>query len=318
MGSFNTTCFASGQTISDGNDCYLFAIERSADYRPTKVNRDGETALATASHSSTCYANAFWNPASYLFKAKYADYGQFEVEDCIEIQEFFTYIEKHGYNSESGENSSHDVPFSINKFKEFTDFDEKWEYFWEAAIRCNRVFVNGSNDNAPAQISFAVISTQAVEYLIKQTESFERYDDESNVRKDRIDPMLAKMQKRLDFSLSRGNVDFAAFGVADVISDETKAREVIMPFSESRYHECASLAEEFVKTRTLSAESKEQIVDLLNTRYLFAGFENLNIKIQPMIYNGQDYDNSVGKAYAKFVRSVSAQITKQQKIRYEE
>ncbi len=230
----------------------------------------------------------------------------------------FTYIEKHGYNSESGENSSHDVPFSIDKFKEFTDFDEKWEYFWEAANRCNRVFVNGSNDNAPAQISFAVISTQAVEYLIKQTESFERYDDESNVRKDRIDPMLAKMQKRLDFSLSRGNVDFAAFGVADVISDETKAREVIMPFSESRYHKCASLAEEFVETRTLSAESKEQIVDLLNTRYLFAGFENLNIKIQPMVYNGQDYDNSVGKAYAKFVRSVSAQVTKKQKERYEE
>ena len=44
-----------------------------------------------------------------------------------------------------------------------------------------------------------------------------------------------------------------------------------------------------------------------------SGLDSLNLKISPIVYATQDYDNSIGRDYAKFIRTVSSKVSKQQK-----
>jgi hypothetical protein len=320
MGSFNTTCFASGQTISDGNDCYIFAIRRNSGYRPIEVNRDGKTLEAISSHNSTCYTDAFWEPTSPLIKAKYADYGQFELENSDRVLELFDYISKEAYNTGLGPNSSHDVRFDLSTFDAFDslkDFEAKWEYMWEAAVRESRLFLKCHRGGA-SQLSFAVISEEAVDYLIDAVEKYKRYDDLPNDRRSTVMRAIDAMTARKKWCIDEGHESHILYGCADTLRNAIKPSNIYLPFSHNEWEDCNHYTEQFMETGTLDEENILELIEYLDTKYLISGFENLNIKIQPMVYSGQDYDNSIGKAYAKFVRSVSAQITKKQKARYEE
>lgn len=49
----------------------------------------------------------------------------------------------------------------------------------------------------------------------------------------------------------------------------------------------------------------------IDHRYIHVGLYWFNIKLSPMVYASQDYDNTTGKSFAKMVRSVGAQINKE-------
>ncbi len=46
------------------------------------------------------------------------------------------------------------------------------------------------------------------------------------------------------------------------------------------------------------------------------GLDLFNIRLSPMVYAGQDYDNSEGKSFAKMIKSVSSSINKEIKAQY--
>ena len=191
------------------------------------------------------------------------------------------------------------------------------------------MFLTPYQDNSPRQFTFAVISEQAYNYLLNSVEKSKRWDDSSMSRDVTIEGFAAALEKRMtDFdSPDKHEGKYAKGGegydsmrrmiASDTISSAIEGRSnVRMPFylKEGSY----DYAAELIKDGKLSEYSHKKLKESMGFGYIMEGLNELNIKISPMVYSGQDYDNSIGKAYAKMIKTVSAQITKQQKARYEE
>jgi hypothetical protein len=55
----------------------------------------------------------------------------------------------------------------------------------------------------------------------------------------------------------------------------------------------------------------------IREKSFFSFLEIINVKVQPLVYGSQDYDNSIGKSYAKFVNEVQKKVSKGRKDRYD-
>jgi hypothetical protein len=78
------------------------------------------------------------------------------------------------------------------------------------------------------------------------------------------------------------------------------------------------LTRAFVNNGCFSDTQKEFLIESLKDRYVVRGLAELNLKLSPIVYASQDYSNEIGKAYAKFVRSVSSTVNKVNKEKYDE
>lgn len=136
MGSFNTKCFVSNQTISTDDKVLLFPIrsQQCYGYSPLEVERvqlgcQRNTAEATIekilrpTDQSLCYANAWWAPVSAPIEAVYDDYGRFELEHTPTNYEAVVSLLDYWYKVLvkvlPGENTAHDIGF---------DFREHWTH----------------------------------------------------------------------------------------------------------------------------------------------------------------------------------------------
>lgn len=330
MGSFNTTCFASQQTIAPGNACYILPIKQNSGYKAVNLIRGDKPAVGSSIASSTCYADCFWEPFGGFIKAKYDDYGRVEIdfteENQKKVNNLFEELSEEVFVTLEGENESHDVPFNVADCKE-KSIDEAWDYLWEAAVHELRIFLRPYQDNSPRQFTFAIISEQSYDYLLNSEETSKRWDDSSR-REDIIDGFNTTLDKRMEDISTRNKCDgkYAKGGdgyehmrryiSSEVIRRSLERSNVRTPFYITK--DIYTFADELVKDGKLSDISRTKMKELMSFGYIMAGLDNLNLKISPMIYASQDYDNSVGKAYAKFIKTVSAQVNKQQKEKYSE
>ena len=332
VGSFNTTCFASQQTISSNNECYVIALKQASGYNPLTVTRNGESVPATAFTSSTCYPDCFWQPMSDFIAATYDDYGQVELdqdpENLNKVKAFFNELPSYVYDIEQGENQYHDTPFKIADFQAMT-LDKAWDYLWEAAVQEERVFVTGYNKNAPRNLTFGIISKQSYHALIAMMEELKGWDDKSNKREDYANRELERAVKtaaEISTKNAKGDATkdakeadrFEEFMITDCMREMFKGGNVHGPNYNYRWERQNAIAKSILKERKIIPETMAAIVEDLKFAYVMRGLEYLNIKLSPIVYAGQDYDNSIGKAYAKFVRTVSAAVSKQQKKIYGE
>jgi hypothetical protein len=328
MGSFNTTCFASQQTISTHNECYVIALKQASGYNPLVVNRNGESVPATSFTSSTCYPDCFWQPVSEFISATYDDYGQVELdqdpENIAKVEAFFKELPFIVYDIEQGENEYHDAPFKLVDFQAKTSVEEAWEYLWEAAVQEERLFVTGYNKNAPRNLTFGIISKQSYDALIAIEEESVGWDKSSNKREDFAQKELEKAIKTAAEISSKKSDDekeakrFAEFCITEGIRNMFRSGNVNVPHSDYRWTRQSAIAKSIVEEGKITDETMALIVDDLEFSYVAKGLLSLNIKFSPMVYAVQDYDNSVGKAYAKFIKNISSQITKQQNNIYKD
>ena len=68
--------------------------------------------------------------------------------------------------------------------------------------------------------------------------------------------------------------------------------------------------------KSISLELFEQFKSQIEHRYIDEGLNNLNIRISPMVYATQDYDNTLGNEYLKMVNSVNQEINSNLSKRY--
>src|ERR1035437_170793 len=328
MGSFNTTCFVTQQTISERNPCYIFPIKQNSGYNGVKLTRGDKSAVGSSVASSTCYSDCFWKPVGGFIKATYADYGQVEIdftdeENKKKVNALFKELSREVFVTHVGENECHDVLFNISDCKE-KPIQEIWEYLWTAAVHELRVFMIPYQDNSPRQFTFAIISEQAYDYLLNSIETSKNYNGISNSRNTAIDGFSAAIEARMaDFDTPDKHEGKYAEGGKGYDSMRSHiASEVIRRAIEgcSNVHipfylldDSYSFSEEVLKEGKLSDENKAKVKSLMEFGYIMLGLDDMNIKISPMVYSGQDYSNAIGKAYAKMIKTVSAQITKQQK-----
>lgn len=76
MGSYNLTCFASRQTITPGDNCFVIPVAQRATFYPSLLRWRDQTLEAYGISDSVCFPNAFWTPIGAALEAIYDDYGR--------------------------------------------------------------------------------------------------------------------------------------------------------------------------------------------------------------------------------------------------
>lgn len=333
MGSFNTACMVSQQVIVPGVEVFILPIHQQATYRPVELVKNGKEISQYGFAHTTCYPTAFWGYSGPIIRGKYDDYGRFDLIDTpdntINLVSFFNHLIADSYNTKQGENEYHDHAFDIHSIYNpkqtysFAELETIWTSVWDVAQE-NRIFVRNYNDQ-PRNLQFAVIHHAAADYLINFVSKFTSYRAESYEQKvyftKYITEQLAKVILIFKKKKELGDIfSFFASQLASLsnygIGDQEGAH------ISSRYdnwNPIMDVIENFTAnnpdTEEPSTELIDELFELFKTqiqhRYIHVGLDHLNIKLSPMIYASQDYDNSSGKAYAKMIRTVSSQVVKE-------
>ncbi len=145
MGCWNKTCGLTRLPIFDGEDTFVFVIQR---------NEPGE---------SRCYSTALYAPLLLPFKAKYNDYGG--GKECSGYSNLIMGgVAKHLVEMEVGENEHHDIEVKREGFDE--------EKFFET-VHEDRLFML-DYERKPNQLEFVMMRAKSVRYVLDNWE-MEKY-----------------------------------------------------------------------------------------------------------------------------------------------
>ncbi len=220
MGSFNTACFVSRQTIATGDACKVIPIRQAHTYREVETSFGGKNAQLWGHCHSTCYPDRFWAPIGGFFDAVYDDYGRFTLTDNVNnrllIWAFLTEALQQVPVVAVGENQSHEIPCDLRAFMASTtpqllaelspqrrveapalaqapsdvaaDSEQLWEqslkcwdYLWEVARESRLVWACG---HVLRPAGFAVMHTVAYAELVVISGTARGYRGESYAMRD--------------------------------------------------------------------------------------------------------------------------------------
>lgn len=311
MGSFNTTCFASYQTIASGDKCYIIPIVASLGYNPVEISLGDKKYSKFGVTESTCYASAFWKPIGRPIAAAYDDYGQVIIDpaqdNLLILSNFLEENKKKFYKAEQGKNEYHEQAFDPEKLDP-VDPIKSLDYMWRT-LQSFRIFFNHYHGE-PVQFSFAIIAKDSADYLVKYVEKAKNWENQSlkiGSVATRFKNNCNDILKDID-SLKRSGVLMIERELNNYL-DRGESYNVVI-------HEKWDIINNILENKTVGTNDLKSFKQFLREKYIFNGLDCFNIKIQPMFYASQDYDNSVGKAYAKFVSEVSVVMCKNRDERY--
>jgi hypothetical protein len=343
MGSFNTTCFVSNQTIASGDKCRVIPIVQQATYQPVSLTWKGNSEDIYGVSHSTCYSTAFWKPAADVIPAEYDDYGQvkilFSPLSRAKLMSFFREVLEKCPVVAQGENKYHDQPFDFSAFlsqkaphlsarfaqdkdiKPLTQLDELdveltacWDYIFEVASE-HRLFIC-NYQGVPRPLQFAVMHEVAYEALIAETANQKTWDGVSCEQTTFLQHAVQKA-KEVTQKYAENNFDMRDFWFSNAF------REALAYFNrEGSYTSPLELVmvpkmvEKYYANEITENQFIERLLPQLNDRYALAALEEFNLKLSPMVYAGQDYQNQIGSAYAKFVSGISAKVSRGRNVYY--
>lgn len=313
MGSFNTTCFATNQTIAPGDECYVIPILQESGYNEVQLTRGEKSLGVYAVANSTCYAHCFWNPCGQFIEAVYDDYGDVKVVDNVNnaqrVWNLLHMVQDKAYTTGKGENQYHEnefTPVVMSDIKERADIYRRFDALWHSVSQY-RVFVQNYH-GIPRQMLFAIISKVAYDKLVAMYEKFKTWDDKPLHRdtliKNVVAAALAARNEKHDSD--KNDSYFAVRSEFETLSRIGRS-EGARDYSHVSVN---ALMSEVLKEGTASPEKIASVKMDITDGYVMGSMNCLNIKISPLVYASQDYDNSIGRDYANFVRSVSAKISK--------
>lgn len=338
MGSFNTACFVSNQTIGPGQKVYVTALHQSHDFGPVEVTHkynSGQIEIYSvlANKASSYNSNAFWTPISEFISAEYDDYGRVILDDTPEnlrkVRSLIAHLTKACPTVDVGENKYHDVAFNLKTKPELTekstyyDHVAVWNHLWEAVSEQRAFIVRNS---VTSLLGFSIMSQHAGDYMVAELEKLTDWDNNSLA-------MKALLERKTNSLISRYNnfasvnkdrdlaVDFVVsftsqelsrlsdFGISDTKLPIIAADDVdIHTALESQYKTVGDL------TYPITAETLDKLYECLYSRlqflYITGGLNRLNLMFSPMIYTGQDYVNELGRKYLTLVEHVATKIKK--------
>lgn len=120
MGAYNTTCFASRQTIREGEPCLIFPIAQSSSYNPVKVIERGvEHELMGIAHT-TVHPEAFWCLDGAPVAGYYEEAELIALDDTpANRQAIFGNLSdlmRSAAVTVEGKNRSHELPFELRTY----------------------------------------------------------------------------------------------------------------------------------------------------------------------------------------------------------
>jgi hypothetical protein len=349
MGSFNTTCFASNQTIAPNELCRVMVISQNATYSPVALTQDDKDFELYGVSSSTCYANAFWEPVTSFLPAKYDDYGRVELllgehamanRTRAQMLHLFHALLSSCPKTKKGENSCHDLDFNFGEFLEgqaptvrqllaenqlakvLKDVPEGldgellacWEYMADRMHEHRLFFRKAGRVVRPMQL--AILHEHAYQSLVAEAATYKTWDGQSKEQTAVLARMLASARKRsegsLDLDIAPDRVPiYKAFRMAEVLREAlSDAGGDVRYYSSHENSILNSLGAGLVLGRHTDEEAMGILRPLLDDRYALAALSGLNLHLAPMSYAGQDYSNEEGQRYARFVADVSHKVTR--------
>lgn len=342
MGSFNTTCFASQQTIAPNDKCRVVAIRQSSTFNPVEVTFRGAKQSLYGVAYSTCYVDAFWKPITGLIPAEYDDYGRVKVtmngRSKAELCELLGALLCDDIAVAQGENPSHDHAFNMKKFMSektpvllgalqsrdttvITDEDLTvcWEHIWEIAQE-HRLFISEyGRELRPLQ--FAIIHEDAYQSLVDYKATQTTYRNQSMAMPAFIERAIASGRERaaryLEIISEREHKTevkaMGAFAFSEGFREALRCGNDVLRHSVGDQYisiESGRFFDEKISQEQLVENIKEWLAD----RYALSSLDELGVRLSPIVYAGQDYDNSIGREYASFVANVSKRVCRSRNV----
>jgi hypothetical protein len=362
MGSFNTTCFASGQTIAPGESCFVLPIVQAHTFRPVEMTFGEQSFTKHGTASQVCYPDAFWQLFGGFLEAEYNDYGGVKLIDNLtnrrRLAHFFITLTKRAVVVAQGENAYHDVPFDFPAFLAdkapflheivnaalerrqsnvalddalvFPELVQAWDYVAEV-VHEHRLFA-ANNRGEVFPVEFAIMHSAAYHGLIALLEAETNYKGQPLDRRSLFDRAMAEAQEKTDHaSLAEGAAKLqesdpelaakfrqnGAFVFAMATVDEALSRlgEGSGQSHPVERYETGPVVQAYGKGELDNDGLFEGIKPALDTRYVMSAMDSLNIRIMPMVYAPQDYQNRLGGLYADFVQVTRARVDEERRQR---
>ena len=356
MGSFNTSCFASHQTVAPNDRCMVMLIQQQASFSPVKMSIGAETVERYGICHSGCYADAFWKPVTCFISATYDDYGQVvpDFSEGAARESFILWLatlRRMDIKVHPGENTCHDIDFDLEAFLQKqapllrqvieelrsphdsrhaapdeallqAELLECWSYLHDR-MREQRLF-QLSSSREPRPVQLAILHESAYKALAQMIDSETNWQGETLERRAWFVRTVSAAREEALESVQRVESDdtsrllekkdyflaMAGFHFESLIRDAFRriAESDNSPIFRMVGHNKKAL-QSFL-SGDLSAEGYfDVLAPLIEQAYVMGGLNMLNLRITPQIYAGQDYDNSIGQSYRKFLNVVEEQVS---------
>lgn len=193
MGSFNTTCFATRQTIAPGDGVVLFPIYQFLGHASTPVvvvNSDSRTEVNARGPDQFIYPDALWKPLGCALKGHYDDCGTFVLDsgdfNREQLLALHDILNTQACYTPKGSNPYHEKEFRLPQLAELANqTDTDWESLRDSkkaedcarvgtvlqrffdllqqSTHSNRVFITSNrNGGQPVLFKMAVASKVAI------------------------------------------------------------------------------------------------------------------------------------------------------------
>ena len=333
MGSFNTTCFVSQQTIVPGAKCIILPIIQQSTYDEIQLispDKSFETSVLGHAHT-TCYPTCFWGYYAPLITGTYYDYGKFEIDNSGEniqsLKFLFNKLLKDSFKTKQGENEYHDHAFDMSSlYSSDTEYSFEqligiWDEIWMVTSE-HRLFVRNYK-HQPRSFQFAVMHQKSAEYLINMVSNEKSWDGMSyhqfNYFQNYIKSKLVKFVDETK-DIPPELLEFVFWRIESL--DGYRVGDSEGSFISSLYCSPNGVIDILQTMVTGDLSKMNELFDLYKTqldhRYIHHGLDDLNIKLSPMVYASQDYSNDLGSAFLEMVKTVNADINAEIKARYGE
>lgn len=345
MGSFNTSCFVSRQTIAPSELCWVLPIAQQHGFNEVEVLTSKGAKKLRSYTDSNCYADRYWAPAGNFLQARYADYGAFELCDTpVNLRRLLAFLRVALTTTpavKEGSNPYHEKAYDLAKFmaekapellthlqdssesapaldpaKSFEQANQCWDYVFEAS-RSGRLF-QASVFGTLRPLAFAVMHDAAYHALIEAATTQEpgRYSGYS--LEEGFKRLVMVSREGTECALKRYREEKADFtgDYAQAITQwlfKENVRQALLELGRGPASAQAELSEDLVHCLDPNVAENdlfEAVKPTLEVLYAHVGLEHLNLHYEPMVYAGQDYDNEIGMAYAALVQKVSKQVSR--------
>lgn len=322
MGSFLMKCFVSNQTIRENVDAVYLPILKHVGYNDCKLTKNKTKITVKNEFDSVCYSNSFWELLGVKIDVIADDYGHQNLVDTefnkSSLNVFFNEVYNRSFKTAKGKNPCHDQAFDFDKtckaqapslYSQFKtkqrligivpikEYQDLWEVLTHA-IGKNRVFLKDYKGD-PAQLQGALCLRDAYNYLANKHK-----DDASSKR---LAQSLVSFKDHFKtLNLNQKGATFLIRNLFSFCNSESKS----IHYSDYLMDKVAG--DEWKKDApAFLAQLEKEIADILDFASFQTGINDLYIKILPMSYGGQDYQNKDGLEYAKMVMSVAKNIARQ-------
>lgn len=283
MGSFNSQCFISKQILSGEDKAFIIPFIENPHGTNSILIQDKNVLNF---YPENYLENKPFIAYSYPIECEYYDYGDFNIKNTEQNKNSLKYLFDLLFNEMlevlEGENSYHEKAFSIKSV-----YDSAKEYSFEELLKIyedmqeNRIFDNQRSfikkNNQVLNMNLSAISYYVLEYSKKYKHNFEKYFRKQTINKETIRDFLSFK-------------NYIKNREVDIFIDENLEKKVL---------DFLNLKKDFnYKELYILLENR------LNLYFILSIMKDMNIDFEPIIYAGQDYDNSTGKLFYKKMKEV--------------